>query len=188
MTQEINLNQIREEIIQGDIDTKIELLNNLSETFKILSQNLINIIQKSENKMLISDITYNILNNSKILEKSLENTFRSSNDKVLCYWVGIILLEMGNQIAKPYLLDVIENGTIDNAIFAAVKLSKFDITDAIKPIQNRLLHYDYNDLEYISPLLDSLEKLNGHIPTELINKLKSIDLPWHLSIRLPKQS
>lgn len=181
----INSKQLEELIESKDFFSKVMSLNEVLSLSNTATTRAFDLLQKadSDNRMVVSEIIFNVINNAKKLESALTALYHTTDDEGLRFDIAVILMETGNLSVKDDLIDFVREGEIDKAITAAFELSKFKIKEALKPIQDRLLSCTDDQLDQISSLIDSLEGLGGRVPEELNTRLSELELPWHLKIR-----
>ncbi len=181
----INSKQLEELIESKDFFSKVMSLNEVLSLSNTAISRAFELLQEadSDNRMVVSEIIFNVISNARKLEDDLICLYNETNDEDLRFDIAIILMETGNLSVKNDLINFIREGEIDKAIEAAIRLSKFKIKEAIEPIQNRLLSCTNDQLEQISHLIDALDGLGGKVPKELNTRLSELELPWHLKIR-----
>lgn len=99
---------------------------------------------------------------------------------------SLVLLQLNSKTGVPFLLGAIKDDK-HYAGLAAQHLAQTGIEDAIEPICDRLRSSSFEEVDLIVSLLDSLHKLNSKLPSDLLRRFSSDNIPWQIKTELEKQ-
>ncbi len=185
----VNLNSLIENLDSKQIDQQIPAIEEATNILETLAIKAVESLKDSSNRFLVAE---RLSRFGSIIIPHLEKLLKQSNDSEVQILVSLVLLQLHSQVGVPVLLNAIKNDE-EYAILAAQHLAKVEIKSAIEPIcgqlrwlavRDRLKNSKIEEIDLIVSLLDSLNKLDGKLPKELLIKFNRVNIPWQIKTKL----
>lgn len=179
----VNLNSLIENLDSKQIDKQIPAIEEATNILETLATKAVKSLKNSSNRFLVAE---RLSRFGSIIIPHLEKLLKQSNDSEVKILASLVLLQLHSQVGVPVLLNAIKNDE-EYAILAAQHLAKVGIKSAIQPICDRLKNSKFEEIDLIVSLLDSLNKLDGKLPQELLIKFNRVNIPWQIKTKLEEQ-
>ena len=179
----INFNLVMKDLNSTQIEKQIPAVEEAINIVDTLAMKAVEGLQNSSNRFLVAE-RLNCF--GSIIVPHLEKLLQESNNSEVKILASLVLLQLNSKIGVPFLLVAIKEDD-EYAILAAQHLAKAGIKHAIEPIYTRLTSSKLEEIDLIVSLLDSLNKLNGKLPQNLLQRFTSENIPWQIKTKLEEQ-
>ena len=175
----INLDLLMDNLDSTQVEKQIPAIEEAKTIVNTLAMKAVESLQTSSNRFLVAE-RLNCF--GSIIIPHLEKLLQESSDSEVQILASLVLLQLNLKIGVSILLDAIKNDD-EYAILAAQHLAKAGIKDAIEAICDRLRRSELEEIDLIVSLVDSLNKLNGKLPQDVLQRFNSDDAPWQIKTK-----
>ena len=179
----INLDLLMDNLDSEQVEKQIPAIEEATTIVNTLAIKAVESLQNSSNRFLVAE---RLKRFGSIIIPHLEKLLQESGDSEVQILASLVLLQLNSKIGVSILLDAIKNND-EYAILAAQHLAKAGIKDAIEAICDRLRDSNLEEIDLIVSLLDSLNKLDGKLPQDLLKRFSSDEIPWQIKTKLAEQ-
>lgn len=171
-----NLNSLIENLDSQQVEQQIPAIEETAKIIETLAQKAVAALENSPNRFLVAERLNRF---GSIIIPYLEQLIDRSKNSEVKILAALILLQQNSKAGIFVLLNALESD-LEYAGLAAQHLATAGIKDTIEPICDRLRNTDFEEIDLIVSLLDSLCKLNAELPQDLFKRFNRDDTPWQI--------
>lgn len=180
---QVNLNSLIKDLDSKQRERQILAIEEATRLVETLAIKAVASLQISSNKYLVAE---RLTAFGSIIIPHLEKLLNESTDLEVQILASLVLLQLNSKTGVPFLLGAIKEDK-HYAGLAAQHLAEAEIKDAIEPICDRLRSSNFEEIDLIVSLLDSLNKLNSKLPSDLLQRFSSDSIPWQVKTKIEEK-